>query len=254
MGAVDRSSTSRSARAVAEMRSRPVMTETHSTRPRGSSSTQSTLNADTVDIQHVHELDQMAPQSLLQPPPGVKRESSPPIKTDTDEPVDGDVNTAQALDLSESEDEDHEELMASHFASTVQDGETDGQLFLFQFPHTFPEFRPRPSSDAASTDTKESGDIVEVPPSEVKAESSSESVSPAEGQIGHLDIYADGRVMLRLGDIPFDVMSGSETSFLQEVMILDPERQEAQCLGELNSKLVVTPSLEHFMAQLSTQR
>ena len=60
--------------------------------------------------------------------------------------------------------------------------------------------------------------------------------------------------MLRLGDIPFDVMSGSETSFLQEVMILDPERQEAQCLGELNSKLVVTPSLEHFMAQLSTQR
>ena len=134
-----------------------------------------------------------------------------------------DVNTAQALDLSESEDEGEDDAHASQFATSVQGGETDGQLFLFQFPRTFPSFQH--------------DQVVKV----------EEDATRPEGQIGRLDVYADGRVALRIGDIPFDVTSGSEASFLQQVVILDAEQQVAQCLGEVHSKLVVTPNLDDFM-------
>ena len=174
-----------------------------------------------VDIEHVQDMDPMAPQSMLRAPPSLKREPTP-VKMEAETPT-ADVNTAQALDLSESEDEGEDDAHASEFATSVQGGETDGQLFLFQFPRTFPSFQH--------------DQVVKV----------EEDATRPEGQIGCLDVYADGRVALRIGDIPFDVTSGSEASFLQQVVILDAEQQVAQCLGEVHSKLVVTPNLDDFM-------
>lgn len=174
-----------------------------------------------IDIEHVQDLDPMAPQSLLRAPPVLKRETTP-VKMEVETQT-ADVNTAQALDLSESEDEGEDDAHASQFATSVQGGDTDGQLFLFQFPHTFPSFQ-------CTQDVKVEDDATRP-----------------DGLIGRLDVYADGRVALRMGDIPFDVTSGSEASFLQHVVILDAEQQEARCLGEIHSKLVVTPNIDDFL-------
>ena len=51
-----------------------------------------------IDIEHVQDMDPMAPQSMLRAPPSLKREPTP-IKMEAETPT-ADVNTAQALDLS----------------------------------------------------------------------------------------------------------------------------------------------------------
>ncbi|WFD24668.1 hypothetical protein MEQU1_003371 [Malassezia equina] len=183
-----------------------------------------------VDIDHVHELDDMAPQSLMQAPPSMKREPSP-TKV---EPMDStpDVNESQALDLSDNED-DAEENMSSFLSSSLQSGQPSGKLFLFQFPQTHLAFQ---RADAP---------VDEAAP---KAENGTPPAS--EGHIGHLDVYPSGRMVLRIGDLPYDVGGGSESSFLQQVVLLDAERQSAECLGELSGKVVVTPQLDALMERV----
>lgn len=219
---------------------RPVQTTTPAVADSNASSALRSTDT-SIDIEHVQDLDQMAPQSLLRVPALIKSESSL-IKTNEDELQD-DVNEAQALDLSDNEDDTQEDPKTSGFATSVQDGITDGQLFLFQFPQTFPTFSRQGGAAPAPVDM--TNDDVQV--SDVKAEHGAETMPSAEGQIGRLDVYADGRVILNMGGIPFDVAGGSETSFLQQVMLLDPARQVAQCLGDIHSKLVVTPDLDYFM-------
>lgn len=174
-----------------------------------------------VDIELVHELDDMAPQSLLKAPPSLKREPSPTKAELPDTPAD--VNESQALDLSDNED-DAEEEMTSFLSSSLQSGQPSGQLFLFQFPQTALSFQ-HAEGPKAENDTD----------------------APVEGLMGQLDVYPNGRIVLRIGDMPFEVAGGSESSFLQQVMLLDADRQSALCLGELSGKVVVTPQLDYLM-------
>ncbi|WFD20986.1 hypothetical protein MCAP1_003241 [Malassezia caprae] len=181
--------------------------------------------ARSVDIEHVHELDDMAPQSLMQAPPSIKREASPTKPEPMDEAPD--VNESQALDLSDNED-DVEEDTPSFLSSSLQSGVQSGQLFLFQLPQSGLSFQRADAPEDAH-----------------KAENGTPMAT--EGHIGHLDVYPSGRIVLRIGDMPYDVAGGSESSFLQQVMLLDTERQAAECLGELNGKVVVTPQLDYLM-------
>ncbi|WFD00261.1 hypothetical protein MYAM1_003009 [Malassezia yamatoensis] len=207
------------------------------------------LNAhedDAIDIHDVHQLDARAPQPLLKAPPQFKRErlevkeeamdmdqiQSPTHASDTEE-----VNHAQALDLSESEDEEGEDELAGRFTSSIEKGESDDHLFLMQFPRPFPKFRttPNPPTKLDAED--------EVQP----AESAQEPSENTQGQIGEMQIYRSGRAVLTIGGIPYEITSGCETSFLQQVMLLDPEQQLAVCLGELNAKMVATPDLTYLL-------
>lgn len=203
------------------------------------------VEATGVDIHDMHELDAAAPQPLLKAPPQFKRET-PQIKSEGNElemAVDSalatdtpDVNRAQALDLSESEDEEGEDELAGRFVASLQDGQSEGQTFLFQFPRPFPTF-------TASPPAKEDSEVVDVDAPAKPAP------PPAEGQVGELQIFESGRVLLHLGGIPFDITGGSETSFLQQVMLLDADQQRALCLGELDAKLLATPDLAYLLDQ-----
>lgn len=244
MGHADRS-TSRSMTKAAAMMAAPApssepSSSTVTPKPMGSSDVDGPTN-DTIDIERVQDLDAMAPQSLLHAPPSFKREPTP-SKAEETKPQ-PDVNLSQALDLSESEDEDAEDATAPHFADTIQRSLSTDHLFLFQFPHTFPTFHRPDESQMAVQEPAKTEDVIDI-----DTETHAAAPPRPEGQMGHLDIYADGRVMLRIGDMPFDVVSGSETSFLQQVMVLDAERQQAQCLGDLDGKLIVTPNLDYLMA------
>lgn len=224
LGAAPSSSASSSRRAAALRAGTPAVMSmvTAAAAPSASGDTE----ARGVDIEHVHELDDMAPQSLMQAPPSIKREK-PSAKP---EPMDDvpDVNQSQALDLSDNED-DAEEETASFLSSSLQSGSPLGQLFLFQFPQSGLSFQ------------RAEGSADEAPKTEDGAPAA------PEGHIGHLDVYPSGRIVLRIGDMPYEVGGGSESSFLQQVMLLDTERQSAECLGELNGKVVVTPQLDYLM-------
>lgn len=201
---------------------------------------------DTIDIHNVHELDEHAPQTLLKPPPQFKREP-PQIKSEGGELDDvemaeaQDVNEAQALDLSESEDEEGEEELAGRFVNSFQEGGSEGQTFLFQFPRPFPAFRTT-AEPVAKPDA--SPDVVAV-----DAPDTASPPPPPAGEAGRLNIYRSGRVVLTLGDVPYEITDGCETSFLQQVMLLDAEQQRALCLGQLDAKLVATPDLAYLLAR-----
>ncbi|KDN53354.1 hypothetical protein K437DRAFT_253046 [Tilletiaria anomala UBC 951] len=95
---------------------------------------------------------------------------------------------------------------------------------------------------------------------------------PPEGRIGSLNLYRDGRVAFHLGRpaadraaaaadsenantrdnlVVLDVTGGSPATFLQQLMVLNPNAGTATSLGEIERKFVVTPDLDHVLADLS---
>lgn len=168
------------------------------------------------------------------------------------------------------------------------DDEPNDRLYLFQFPPLFPTFelphteektkstpeekdtsnvKPR-RSVAFADDTVGGGGVAGISPrdspaSKVKAEDHTkteieldgieeEKQGPKEGQIGRLDIYRDGRVQFNFGNgLVMDVTGGSQSSFLQQVMILDPQQQKATTIGEIDRKFVVAPEITSMLDDAS---
>jgi DNA-directed RNA polymerase III subunit RPC4 len=175
------------------------------------------------------------------------------------------TKNADALDLSASEDE---EVMDDLLDDFVGD-DPENRLYLFQFPPLFPTFAPpteasqptisKRRSVVFAEDTVGGGGAAGSSPSakdeKVKAENPSDAqgdkaIPPPprhEGQIGRLDVFRDGRVNFRFNDIIMEVTGGSQSSFLQQVMILDAEEKKATTLGELHRKFVVAPEVESML-------
>ena len=196
-----------------------------------------------VDIQRVHELDDRAPQALRTSDVQAKAEPRA-LKEEGARTASPDVNAAQALDLSDTEEEEGEDELAGRFVSCIQEGDSEGRLFLFQFPQSLPSWG---AADASSLEMKDEVEVVEDP-STSSVQAGNAPPRP-EGEVGRLNIYADGRVALQLGGAPFDITGGCEVDFLQQVMVLDAAEQKAECLGELDAKLVATPDLEYLLGR-----
>lgn len=204
----------------------------------------------------------------------------------TPQPEDGpQVNTADALDLSESEGEElMDDLVDDFVFHDDDDANPENRLYLFQFPQLFPKFRApkankadtmdaaaaaEPSTGAATGKrrtvsfaegtTGGAGKAVkdELPRSEIDSDADSaidsadedkktklNTANQHEGLVGKLDVYRDGRVFLRFGDLVMEVTGGSQSTFLQQVMLLDPSNRTATSLGELHRKFIVSPELD----------
>lgn len=165
------------------------------------------------------------------------------------------------------------------------DNEPNDRLYLFQFPPLFPTFelpltqantkstqeeketttvKPR-RSVAFADDTVGGGGVAGISPrdspgtkmakneDQTKTEidldnSKDEKQEPKEGQIGRLDIYRDGRVQFNFGNgLVMDVTGGSQSSFLQQIMILDSRQQKATTIGEIDRKFVVAPEITSML-------
>lgn len=205
------------------------------------------------------------------------------------------VNTADALDLSESEGEElMDDLVDDFVLHDDDDLNPENRLYLFQFPQLFPKFRaPKPAkTDAAPSDNESvsntaskrrsvsfaegtTGGAGQARPSSVKDETISSSeieddsdaldsadedkkrdtklsgANSKEGLVGKLDVYRDGRVFLKFGELVMEVTGGSQSTFLQQVMLLDPSNKTATALGELHRKFIVSPELDCMLNDIS---
>ncbi|PWY97755.1 hypothetical protein BCV70DRAFT_149176, partial [Testicularia cyperi] len=223
------------------------------------------------------------------------------------------VNTADALDLSESEGEEiMDDLVDDFVFNDLEDASPENRLYLFQFPQLFPRFKqsksrskkqdPDPvqpdvaeegtaatnntaaaaakrrsvsfaegttggagsagtaggddnvkgsAKDESDSESDSSDDQEDVKPTDKKLGSQSRSRPRPEGQIGKLDVYRDGRVFFRFGELVMEVTGGSQSTFLQQVMLLDAQNQTATTLGELHRKFVVTPELDCMLNDIS---
>ncbi|KAJ1017907.1 hypothetical protein NDA13_006518 [Ustilago tritici] len=215
---------------------------------------------------------------------------------------DSKVNTADALDLSESEGEElMDDLVDDFVFHDDDDVNPENRLYLFQFPQLFPKFKasktssttttttadaPSTATDAESTSAASKRRSVsfaegttggagqarpsiavkdEAPSSsEVEDESDADSEeddkkrdtqsagsSKADGLVGKLDVYRDGRVFLRFGELVMEVTGGSQSTFLQQVMLLDLNNRTATALGELHRKFIVSPELDCMLNDIS---
>lgn len=121
-----------------------------------------------------------------------------------------DVDAANALNLSESEEEEYEEDMEGDFVFVPGLDNPEDKLFTFQFPTSFPKFVSRApvevDGDAAEAagagekkDEKKDEDK-DVKPKPAQLRRKRAAAPPPEGRIGTLCVMKSGKVKLVLGE------------------------------------------------------
>jgi DNA-directed RNA polymerase III subunit RPC4 len=125
----------------------------------------------------------------------------------------------------------------------------DDKYLLFQLPRLLPEFvNPHKDStvkdedededkdkDKATTTTNDEPETL-LPDKKPKLEQ--------EGQVGKLRVHRSGKVTMKIGNVVMDVSRGSQTGFLQEVLLVDTKQNQGYLVGHLEDKVVVTPSFQ----------
>lgn len=231
-----------------------------------------------VDMENVRTMDWMAPESLRKEKKASKKKK---IKTEGAdrkdkaltkeeamevEPEPADVNLANAVDLSESEEEEEMEDIIDDFA--IRQMETDDQmpqdlLYFFQFPEPFPEFVSKASAEGKGKAVAKPEDGSKTvtfsedtkPPAPGAPQDQASEKNPAEqkidGVIGQLEVYESGAVKMRLSNgIVMDVSAATQPSFLQHAVYLDPVEKRLCVLGEINRRYVVSPDIDTLLSAL----
>ncbi|KAH8832588.1 RNA polymerase III RPC4-domain-containing protein [Flagelloscypha sp. PMI_526] len=223
-----------------------------------------------VDISNVRDLDWMAPESLKNERElkSIKKEESQDVKM-------GDVDLANAIDLSESEEEEELEDIIEDFemrADLDQDPDLrQDRLYFFQFPSPFPSFQAPPSEEllvkdepmssppkkAVSFAPDDSGiptpstSGLNKPTDLTKVDDKPPNAPQIDGIIGQLEIYKSGAVKMRLKNgILLEVNAATQPSFLQQATFLDMENKELVVLGEVNKQFIVSPDVDTLLTAM----
>lgn len=237
-------------------------------------------------MQRVWTLDYNAPVALKSRSERVRKEEKRHPKKeaarddgmtiDTEETEDKDIKNA--LNLSESEDEEEMEDLAEHFTrkNALRDIEVDDTaepLFFFQFPHPFPSFAPnidmtndepmQPEGEAKKPTDDEKGKAKSVSwAADVKvkeeadgSEKEKQKASPggSEGIAGKLEVYKSGAVKIRFGeDIVMDVTAATQPSFLQHIVHVDLQKQRMSVFGNVERRFIVSPDIDTLLDNLQS--
>ncbi|KAI9464629.1 hypothetical protein BJY52DRAFT_1184353 [Lactarius psammicola] len=203
-----------------------------------------------VDMRNVHTMDWMAPESLKSES-ARERSKKRAVKMDKDEdeqtlnkdkgtlsskqgpiaaegpPADdvGDINLANALDLSESEEEEVMEDIIDDFARDSEDQSLrQERLYFFQFRRlsllsspsrqSLPILVNKATSPSTRLNTSRSQADTK-PPASVPEDVDKDQPPPhVDGVIGQLEIYKSGAVKMRLANgILLDVTAATQSSF-----------------------------------------
>lgn len=87
----------------------------------------------------------------------------------------------------------------------------------------------------------------------VKEEEGLDATLGPEGMIGRLQVYKDGRVEMHFGKIIMEVSGGSQTTFLQDLALLDASTRRATLLGEVHRKFTVSPNVENMLDDMAEE-
>lgn len=197
-----------------------------------------------------------------------------------------DVNEAQRVDLSESEDEEFEEDLGGDFVLVPGGEHPEDKLFTFQFPHMFPKFKPPPvpaegtevGADGASggaaggvgsaagagagpgapgTGAAGAGGVdkkEDTKPRLTGAAGRKKPDPPPTGRIGSLVVLKSGKVKMVMGSgddaVVMDVSPGVSPSFLQTLVHVDQKNKALAVAGEVHKSYVVTPDVDRLLDEL----
>ncbi|KIP10042.1 hypothetical protein PHLGIDRAFT_85772 [Phlebiopsis gigantea 11061_1 CR5-6] len=230
-------------------------------------------------MEKVREMDWMAPEALRKARDGKKKKvkaeeqdkksksiaKEEAIEDDSSTEGTPGVNLANAVDLSDSEEEEEMEDIMDDFAISLdaETGESSLQerLYFFQFPDPLPEFIAKASSNAKGKGVDRSGSAQDgtktvtfadgTKPAAPGTEGDQVAVEKLDGVIGQLEVYQSGAVKMRLSNgILLDVNAATQTSFLQHAVYLNPEDKKLCVLGQVNRRFVVSPDIDTLLAAM----
>lgn len=115
-------------------------------------------------------------------------------------------------------------------------------LFFVQLPSTLPMVKKSASAGEQKVDA--SSRQPARPPGKEKAIGLNEL--PA-GLVGKLQIYKSGAVKWKIGDTLYDVSTGSECMFTQEVMAINTEKKHCCVVGELDKRMIIRPDVDSIL-------
>ncbi|KAJ8094342.1 hypothetical protein PM082_010776 [Marasmius tenuissimus] len=212
-----------------------------------------------LDMESVGRVDYMAPDILKEEKP------IPKVKKEDPDVADRGVDLANALDLSESEEEEELEDIIEDFNQQGDINENDDpslrqdRLYFFRFPAPFPTFEigsPGDSDPSTSNPAKKVSFAPDVKPEQQQQESEQkkqEAEYTVDGLIGRLEIYKSGAVKMRLANgILLDVTAGTQPSFLQHAVSVDASKTRMTVLGEINKHFTVSPDVDTLLKALES--
>lgn len=206
------------------------------------------------------------------------------VKPEPNSSMDVEEGSKTPMVLSDDEDEEEEEVT---LPKVYMDGDSPAQnifalnekeqlvcvaeeeLLYFQLPTVVPKFE-KPKDDSTITLDKTDADMDTDTAAAIKSETT-EQLPPAakkstlaeamqnldledmpEGQIGKLIIYKSGKVKMKFGSILLDVNQGMQSSFLENIMVVDHESEETKKaieLGHIVQKFVCNPNMDALLKE-----
>ncbi|KAI6679719.1 hypothetical protein NL676_033600 [Syzygium grande] len=136
------------------------------------------------------------------------------------------INLATELGLMDSQD----------------DGSLEPSMFFIQLPPTIP--MAKCLTIAEGNETTESLASSEVLGSTEKSCSLDEL---SAGLMGKMLVYRSGAVKLKLGDTLYDVSSGLDCVFAQDVVAINKTEKHFCVVGELNKRAILTPDVDSIL-------
>jgi len=103
------------------------------------------------------------------------------------------------------------------------------QLFFLQLPSFLP----------VTTEIKDTDSVNQVQGSTLKG--------IGAGYAGKLQIFKSGKMKIKLGDVTYDIVSGTKCGFLQEAAVIDPETNQSYILGEVSHRMICCPDVKSML-------
>lgn len=137
------------------------------------------------------------------------------------------------------------------------------ELLQFQLPTVLPKFQKVKIEDdvdmlnEVKTETLEGESTNSLPPAAkkstlVEAMANLELEDMPNGEIGKLIVYKSGKMKMKFGNILMDVQQGTQSTFLENIMVVDHESEETKKaieLGHIVQKFVCVPSIESLLLE-----
>ncbi|KIJ65703.1 hypothetical protein HYDPIDRAFT_27694 [Hydnomerulius pinastri MD-312] len=248
-----------------------------------------------IDMENVRQMDWMAPESLQKERRDRKKKK--PVKSEPEDPTlpstskgkepvtelvknDQEADPSNALNLSDSEDEEELEDLIEDFAIQADVAEEESirqeRLYFFQFPEPFPTFVSHAASEPSSAMDVDAPELdssagkrkvsfaADVKPPAPAANSATpapgaaseppKEIPKVDGIIGQLEVYRNGAVKMRLDNgIVMNISEATQPSFLQQAVHLDMEKKRLHVIGEVNKRFVVSPDLDTLLTAMTIQ-
>ncbi|KAH7519270.1 uncharacterized protein LOC107424091 isoform X2 [Ziziphus jujuba] len=119
-------------------------------------------------------------------------------------------------------------------------------MFFVQLPPTIPSIK---QSNIA--DSKEATESSQPPGSASNKQKSRALGELPEGFMGKMLVYRSGAIKLKLGDTLYDVSSGMDCGFAQDVVAINNAEKHCCIIGELNKRIILTPDVDSILSRMA---